>query len=69
MTLIELKATLSSLGLGKAAGINHDVYADLFPPGEPDERAREACFKFAKSHGCRIENNPKQQTVWFIKDA
>jgi hypothetical protein len=68
MTLEDLKATLSSLPAGKAAGINHDVYAHLFPPGEPDQRARETCAKFAKSVGCRIENYSQQEAVWFIRD-
>ncbi len=69
MTLDELRETLEKLPAGKAAGVHHDVYADLFPPGEPDINAREACYKFAKSLGCRIENKPNQQTVWFVKDA
>jgi len=50
------------------AVIHHDAYADLFPPGEPDTNAREACYKFAKSLGCRIESKPEQQMVWFVKD-
>ena len=51
------------------AGIHHDVYADLFPPGEPDPKAREACYNFAKTLGCRIENRATEKTVWFVKDA
>lgn len=54
---------------GKAAGIHHDVYAELWPPGEPDQRARAACYDFAKSVGCRIENRPGDKTVWFVKGA
>jgi hypothetical protein len=69
MTLDELRATLEKLPPGKVAGIHHDAYADLFPPGEPDANAREACYKFAKALSCRIVNYSKDQTVWFIKDA
>jgi len=50
------------------AGIHHEVYAELFPPGEPDKRAREACYNFAKALDCRIENKPQEQTVLFVKD-
>jgi hypothetical protein len=69
MTLDDLKAKLASLQPGQMAGIHHDVYADLFPPGEPDENARAACYGFAKAQGCRIENKSAEQTVWFVKEA
>ena len=69
MSLVELRVTLAALAPGKCAGIHHDVYAELFPPGEPDENARAACYAFAKSVGCRIENKPNEKTVWFVKDA
>lgn len=69
MSLDELRATLAALAPGKCAGIHHGVYADLFPPGEPDENARAACYAFAKSVGCRIENKPLAKTIWFVKDA
>jgi hypothetical protein len=68
MTLEGLKATLIGLQPGKAAGLHHEVYAELFPPGEPDERARAAAYELAKSTGCRIENKPNVQTIWFVKD-
>ena len=69
MTVDELRATLTNLQPGKTAGIHHDIYAELFPPGEPDEGARAACYNFAKSLGCRIENKPHEKTIWFVKDA
>jgi hypothetical protein len=69
MSLDELRATLIALPAGKCAGIHHDVYAELFPPGEPDVNARAACYAFAKSAGCRIDNRPGEQTVWFVKDV
>jgi hypothetical protein len=68
-SLDELKTALSELSPGKMAVIYHDVYAELFPPGEPDEKAREACHHFAKASGCRIENHPDKKAVWFIKDV
>ena len=69
MTLNDLSDQLKALPKGKAAGIHHEVYADLFPPGEPDEGARERCYEFAKALGCRIENEPAHKTVWFVKNA
>ncbi len=52
---------------GKFAAIHHDLFADLFPPGEPDQGARQACYDFARQHGCRIENKPGQGELWFVK--
>jgi hypothetical protein len=69
MTIDDLRAELRALEPGNMAGIHHDVYADLFPPGEPDPKAREACYNFAKTLGCRIENRATEKTVWFVKDA
>lgn len=51
----------------KYASIHYDHYAELFPPGEPDQAAREACYEFAKSVGCRIENKQAIQEIWFVK--
>jgi hypothetical protein len=69
MSLEELRAILVTLAPGKCAGIHYDVYAELFPPGEPDQNARVACSVFAQSVGCRIENKPEETTLWFVKDA
>jgi hypothetical protein len=69
MSLDELRTTLMALPAGKYAGIHHDVYAGLFPPGEPDESARAACHEFAKSLGCTIDNRPGELTVWFVKNV
>ncbi|OJU14956.1 MAG: hypothetical protein BGN84_11050 [Afipia sp. 62-7] len=69
VTLDDLRRTLEKLPSGKMPGIHHDVYAELLPPGEPDERAREACYNFAKTLGCRIENKLQEKTVWFVKDT
>jgi len=69
MNLEELRATLVALTPGNCAGIHHDVYAELFPPGEPDENAPATCYAFAISVGCRIENEPNEKTVWFVKGA
>ncbi len=69
MTKNELHEKLSAMSLGQYASINYDLYEELFPPGEPDERARESCYNFAKELGCRIENKIDLKEVWFVKDA
>lgn len=69
MNLDELKVEMAKMKKGQMIDISHEVYSDLFPPGEPDENARAACYDFAKANGCRIENKPSKQQVWFIKDA
>jgi hypothetical protein len=69
MTLAELGTRLNEMRPGQFAAIHHDLFADLFPPGEPDDNARTACLAFARQHGCRIENKPSQGELWFVKDA
>jgi len=68
MTIDDLKAQLQALSQGKMACIHHDAYASLFPPGEPDEGARKACYGFAKALGCQVANRPTEQTICFIKN-
>jgi hypothetical protein len=67
-TLEDLKDALRELRPGQFGAINHDVYAELFPPGEPNQAARDACALFAKAASCRIENKPEDKEVWFVKE-
>jgi hypothetical protein len=69
VTLTELERRLRGLRPGTYAQIPYDLLAELFPPGEPDERTRNACYQFAKSVGCRVENKPDHFVVWLVKDA
>jgi hypothetical protein len=66
-TLAEVKAQIDDCPDGGAVGLPYDVYADLFPPGEPDHNAREAAFNFAKANGCTIDNKPDANIVFFVK--
>jgi hypothetical protein len=69
VTLDELKKKLVEMEPGKYAAIHYDLFAELFPPGEPDDKARAACGKFAFEAGCRVENKIQEQNIWFVKDA
>jgi hypothetical protein len=69
MTLEEFGKTLDDMEPGNFAAVHHDLFADLFPPGETDDRARQACLDFARAHGCRIENKSGAGELWFVKDA
>jgi hypothetical protein len=69
MTLDEFSENLKLVGADQAASLPYDLYADLFPPGEPDDGARQRCYKFAQSHGFRIENKPDLQLIRFIRNA
>jgi hypothetical protein len=69
MTVEELRKILEGLMPGGTAGIHYDTYADLFPPGEPDLRARAACEAFARAAHCSILNERDADTVWFVKPA
>ncbi len=69
MTIDGLRTVLAEVEPGKYARVPYDVYADVFPPGEPDQKAREACYNFAQSMGFRVENKPEDKSVWFVKDA
>jgi hypothetical protein len=69
MTLEEFKTTLTNLQPGKAADVPYEIYDTLFPPGEPDQGAREKAYNFAKACGCVIDNRPKDREVLFVKPA
>lgn len=67
MTLDELRTELVALRWDHAIGIPYDVFALLFPPGEPDEGAHERAYKFAKESGCTISNHQAEKIVFFIR--
>ena len=66
-TLDELRKVLQEMKPGNAGGLLYDSYSTLFPPGEPDASARERAYKLAMETGCEIDNQPDEQTVWFVK--
>jgi hypothetical protein len=66
-SLEDLRAEIAACPSGRAVGLSYDVYAELFPPGEPDEFARGRAWQFAKDNGCAINNRVTEQTVLFVK--
>jgi hypothetical protein len=67
MTIEELAEMLSGLIPGQEACVPYEIYEEIFPPGEPDELAREMAFNFAREHGCRISHVAKNKEVCFQK--
>ena len=67
MRLNDLRMTLAEMKAGQGAGISREEYAELFPPGEPNERARASCEEFAGSMGCRVEITSERHSIWFVK--
>ena len=67
MTLSELRSTLLALTAEQRIGISREEFAHLFPPGEPDDRARASCHEFASSVGCRVEVMSERHSIWFVK--
>ncbi|WP_407519532.1 hypothetical protein [Methylobacterium oryzisoli] len=65
MDLDELAQVLTDLRPGQEACIHHDVYADLFPPGDPDDGARMRCHEFARQYGCTIMNDSPHEEICF----
>jgi hypothetical protein len=69
MTRYELAEMLTDMPAGEAFHLPYDAFADLFPPGEPDEGARTRAVEFAKLTDCLIENRPESSEVLFVKPS
>ncbi len=66
-TIGDLRAEIAACPQGGAVGVPYDTYADLFPPGEPDEGARQRAWQFARDNGCAINNRSAEEVVFFVK--
>ena len=69
MTLDDLREALLRMETGQCIPMSHALYAELFPPGEPDEGARGRAFDFVHAHGCRIDNRPHEEAIAFVKNG
>jgi hypothetical protein len=63
----ELFDVLKGMAPGERAKMTHDVYAEFFPPGEPDTEARIRCYDFATGAGCTVDNDEGLGEIWFVK--
>ncbi|WP_425418677.1 hypothetical protein [Oricola indica] len=68
MTLQEFKDLLNTIEPGSGAGVPCTIFADLFPPGVDDDKAKGAAYKVAQAYGLKIENRPDANSVWFYRE-
>jgi hypothetical protein len=52
-----LKSYLAEMPRGHIFDLTYALFADAFPPGEPDPIARAALQAFAKECNCDLKNN------------
>jgi hypothetical protein len=52
-----LKSYLLDMPGGHIFDLTYPLFADVFPPGEPDAAAREQLCAFAEECGCDAVNN------------
>jgi hypothetical protein len=52
-----LKSYLLEMPGGHIFDLTYALFADAFPPGEPDPIARAALRAFAQECGCDLKNN------------
>jgi hypothetical protein len=69
MTKDDLGKLLDNLKPAAEYVLNYDMFADLFPPGYPDQGAMAKLQNFARSHRCYLSNEPAEEAVWFIKHS
>jgi hypothetical protein len=52
-----LKSYLLDMPRGHIFDLTYQLFADVFPPGEPDTAAREQLRALAEECGCGLVNN------------
>jgi hypothetical protein len=68
-TLAAAEDMLRHVAPGQAFHVPYEVFADLFPPGLPDDGAKEAARRWAQAKGLEIENRPDRAEVLFVRPA
>ena len=68
-SLEDLKSELAAMEPGEETCVAYGQYALLFPPGEPDQGARNAAVAFAKASGCTVSNRRDDNLVCFARPA
>ena len=64
-----LKSYLEEMPRGHIFDLTYALFADAFPPGEPDPIARAALQAFAKECGCELKNNVLEARYELIRRA
>ncbi len=57
LTEAVLKSYLLDMPSGHIFDLTYSLFADVFPPGEPDAAAREQLRVLAEECGCDVANN------------
>jgi hypothetical protein len=65
--LHDLDAAMSVARPDQIISVSYEIHALLFPPGEPDENARERAYNFAEQRGFVMENRIAQAHICFKK--
>jgi hypothetical protein len=60
LTRAILKSYLLDMAPGHIFDLTYKLFADVFPPGEPDAAAREMLRAFAGECGCDAVNHPAE---------
>ena len=63
-----LKSYLSEMPRWHIFDLTYALFADAFPPGEPDPIARAALQAFAKECGCELKNNVLEARYELIRN-
>jgi hypothetical protein len=64
-----LRTDRAAMEPGEETCVAYGQHALLFPPGEPDQGARNAAVAFAKANGCTISNRRDDNLVCFVRPA
>jgi hypothetical protein len=64
-----LKSYLAEMPRGHIFDLTYALFADAFPPGEPDPIARAALQAFARECNCELKNNVLEARYELIRRA
>jgi hypothetical protein len=62
-----LRSYLLDMPSGHIFDLTYRLFADVFPPGEPDEGARAALRQFAQECGCDVRNDVSEDRYELIR--
>jgi hypothetical protein len=62
-----LKSYLLDMPGGHIFDLPYDLFASVFPPGEPDEGARESLKALAEECACDVRVVPQERRIELVK--